>query len=61
MSNESNPVVSASELRRAILQKELDEITKAEAFKAEKEKQLGDFAESFLHDQVSDDERALIH
>ena len=60
MSEDKPPVVSASELRRAILQKELDEINKAEKLKADKEKQLRDFAESFLHDHVSDDERALI-
>lgn len=60
MSEDKPPVVSASELRRAILQKELDEINKAEKLKADKERQLRDFAESFLHDHVSDDERALI-
>ena len=60
MSEDKPPVVSASELRRAILQKELEEINKAEKLKADKERQLRDFAESFLHDHVSDDERALI-
>lgn len=41
MSEDKPPVVSASELRRAILQKELDEINKAEKLKADKEKQRG--------------------
>jgi hypothetical protein len=60
MTDDNPQVVSASELRRAILQKELDELDKAEKLKSEKERQLREFAESFLYDHVSADEQEMI-
>ena len=54
------PIISAGDLRMAILQKEMAEIKGAEKAKAEQEKQLRDFTESFLHAHVTDEERALI-
>mgnify|MGYP001765799248 CR=1 FL=1 len=54
------PVVSASDLRMAILKKEMAEIEGAEKAKAEQEKQLRDFTENFLHQHVTDEERGMI-
>lgn len=60
MSDEKPAVVSANDLRMAILKKEMEEIEKAEKAKTDQEKRLKDFTDSFMHDQVSDDERAMI-
>ena len=60
MSDEKPAVVSANDLRMAILKKEMEEIEKAEKAKTDQEKRLKDFADSFMHDHISDDERAMI-
>ncbi|MCF1708417.1 hypothetical protein L0V05_06255 [Tabrizicola sp. J26] len=52
--------ITAEDLRMKILQKEMEEMSRQEAAKADKEKQLHDFTDSFLHDHISDDERAMI-
>lgn len=52
--------ITAQDLRLKILEKEMDEISRQEAAKAEQEKRLQDFTASFLHDHISDEERALI-
>ena len=52
--------ITAQDLRMKILEKEMDEISRQEAAKAEQEKRLQDFTASFLHDHISDEERALI-
>ena len=38
----------------------MEEIEKAEKAKTDQEKRLKDFADSFMHDHISDDERAMI-
>lgn len=53
-------VPSADQLRMTILEKEMAEMAKQEKLKAQREKQLQDFTESFLTQHVSDDERAVI-
>lgn len=60
MADEKPTVVSANDLRMAILRKEMEEIEKAEKAKTDQEKRLKDFADSFMHDHISDDERAMI-
>lgn len=60
MADEKPIVVSANDLRMAILRKEMDEIEKAEKAKTDQEKRLKEFADSFMHDHISDDERAMI-
>ena len=60
MTDEKPAVVSANDLRMAILKKEMEEIEKAEKAKTDQEKRLKDFADSFMHDHISDDERAMI-
>lgn len=60
MPDEKPKVVSANDLRMAILKKEMEEIEKAEKAKTDQEKRLKDFADSFMHDHISDDERAMI-
>ena len=60
MPDEKTKVVSANDLRMAILKKEMEEIEKAEKAKTDQEKRLKDFADSFMHDHISDDERAMI-
>lgn len=60
MSDEKPKVVSANDLRMAILKKEMEEIEKAEKAKTDQEQRLKDFADSFMHDHISDDERAMI-
>ena len=60
MPDEKPKVVSANDLRMAILKKEREEIEKAEKAKTDQEKRLKDFADSFMHDHISDDERAMI-
>lgn len=60
MSDERPPLTSANDLRMAILKKEMEEIEKAEKAKTDQEKRLKDFADSFMHDHISDDERAMI-
>ena len=57
---EPAPTITAQDLRLKILEKEMDEISRQEASKAEQEKRLQDFTASFLHDHISDEERALI-
>ena len=52
--------ITAQDLRMKILEKEMDEISRQEAAKAEQEKRLQDFTASFLHDHISDEGRALI-
>ena len=60
MPDEKPKVVSANDLRMAILKKEMEEIEKAEKANADQEKRLKDFADSFMHDHIGDDERAMI-
>ena len=60
MPDEKPKVVSANDLRMAILKKEMEEIEKAEKAKTDQEKRLKDFADSFMHDHIGDDERAMI-
>ena len=60
MTDDKPAVVSANDLRMAILKKEMEEIEKAEKAKTDQEKRLKDFADSFMHDHISDDERAMI-
>lgn len=60
MPDEKPKVVSANDLRMAILKKEMEEIEKAEKAKGDQEKRLKDFADSFMHDHIGDDERAMI-
>ena len=60
MTDEKPAVVSANDLRMAILKKEMEEIEKAEKAKTDQEKRLKDFADSFMHDHINDDERAMI-
>ena len=60
MTDDKPAVVSANDLRMAILRKEMEEIEKAEKAKTDQEKRLKDFADSFMHDHISDDERAMI-
>ena len=60
MPDEKTKVVSANDLRMAILKKEMEEIEKAEKAKTDQEKRLKDFADSFMHDHIGDDERAMI-
>ena len=60
MSDEASPVVSAEDLRMTILRKEMEEIAKQEKARAEQEKRLHDFTDSFLHDHIGEDERELI-
>ncbi|QLQ17617.1 MAG: histidine kinase [Exiguobacterium profundum] len=60
MADEKPTVVSANDLRMAILRKEMEEIEKAEKAKTDQEKRLKDFADSFMHDHIGDDERAMI-
>ena len=60
MPDEKTKVVSANDLRMAILKKEMEEIEKAEKAKTDQEKRLKDFADSFMHDHISDEERAMI-
>lgn len=52
--------ISAEALRMAIIKREMEEIEKQEKARAAHEKQLHDFADSFLHDHVSEEERAMI-
>ena len=52
--------ITAEDLRMTILKKEMDEISRQEAAKAEQEKQLHDFTESFLHDHITHEENAMI-
>lgn len=60
MSDEKPAVVSANELRMAILKKEMAEMEKQDKARAQQEKRLKDFADSFMHDHISDDERQMI-
>lgn len=60
MADEKPTVVSANDLRMAILRKEMEEIEKAEKAKTDQEKRLKDFADSFMHDHIGEDERAMI-
>ncbi len=60
MTDERPTIVSANDLRMAILKKEMEEIEKADKAKSEQEKRLKEFADSFMHDHISDDERAMI-
>ena len=60
MTDEKPAVVSANDLRMAILKKEMEEIEKAEKAKTDQEKRLKEFADSFMHDHIGDDERAMI-
>lgn len=53
-------VPSADQLRMTILEKEMAEMARQEKQKAQREKQLSEFTESFLTQHVSDDERAMI-
>lgn len=60
MSEDRPPVVSANDLRMAILKKEMAEMEKAEKARSIQEQRLKDFADSFLHDHIGEDERAMI-
>lgn len=60
MTDEKPAVVSANDLRMAILKKEMEEIEKAEKAKAAQEEKLKAFADSFLHDHISEEEGAMI-
>ncbi len=60
MSEDKPGIVSANDLRMQILRKELDQMEKQEKVKAERDRQLREFTESFLHDHVSEDERVMI-
>ena len=60
MTDSTPNVVSANDLRMAILKKEMEEIEKAEKAKTDQEKRLKEFADSFMHDHIGDDERAMI-
>lgn len=60
MTDTKPAVVSANDLRMAILKKEMEEIEKAEKAKTDQEQRLKDFADSFMHDHISEDERAMI-
>ena len=53
-------VPTAEQLRMSIISKEMAEMEKHEKQRAKQEEQLRAFTESFLHDHVSDDERAMI-
>jgi len=60
MTDEAPKVVSANDLRMAILRKEMEEMEKAEKAKAAQEAKLKEFTDSFMHDHIGDDERAMI-
>lgn len=53
-------VPNASELRMAIISKAMEDIEKQQKLKSKQEEQLRAFTESFLTEEVSDDERAMI-
>jgi hypothetical protein len=56
----ASAIPSADQLRMTILSKEMAEIDKQDRQKALREEQLRAFTDSFLHEHVTDDERALI-
>jgi hypothetical protein len=53
-------IVSADDLRMAILRKELEEAEKAEKLKAVQEEKLKAFTDSFMTEHVTDEERQMI-
>ncbi len=59
MSQPATPI-TAQDLRMKILEKEMEEISRQDAARAEKEKQLHDFTDSFLHDHITHEENAMI-
>ena len=53
-------IPTADELRMAILSKEMAEMQKQDKLREQRNKQLNDFTEAFLTQQVSEEERAMI-
>lgn len=56
----NTPVPSADQLRMALLQEQMKEADKQAKFQAKQNEELTKFTDSFLKDQVSDDEVAMI-
>lgn len=51
---------TAQELRMALLEKEMEKASVAQRVREVEEKKLAEFSASFLHDDVSEDERTMI-
>ena len=56
----NGPVPSANELRLGLLEKEMAELEKSKKIKDAEEQKRAAFAEDFLKNHVSDEERAMI-
>jgi hypothetical protein len=56
----SAPLLSAQELRLALLEEQMKEAEKQEKLQAKQHEELTKFTSSFLKDQVSDDEIAMV-
>lgn len=53
-------ILSAEELRLSILQKEMEKLDAIEKARAAEEKKLSEFTDKFLHEHVTDDEKAIV-
>ncbi|MHA3979837.1 hypothetical protein ACW9UR_19345 [Halovulum sp. GXIMD14794] len=56
----NEPPLSAEALRMAILEKEMEKMDEAQNAREAEEKRLAEFAHSFLHERVSDEEIAMV-
>ena len=56
----NEPPLSAEALRMAILEKEMEKMDEAQKAREAEQKQLAEFAHSFLHERVSDEEIAMV-
>lgn len=56
----NEPPLSAEALRMAILEKEMEKMDEAQKAREAEEKRLAEFARSFLHERVSDEEIAMV-
>lgn len=54
------PPMSAKDLRKQLLQQQLEEMEKERSFKASKEQELHKFTEDFLREHVTPDEIAMV-
>ena len=60
MSSTDSPVPSAADLRKLLLEKELEEMKRQEAARAAEQQQRTDAADHFLKEHVTEQERAII-